>query len=557
MALAGAVCAIGASDLRASVIGYWNFNDSNLVVDAGVGTLTVSTAGAAPVSYGTGTTFNATSGTVAGNAIGFESKSNPSPNYTYAVSMSGQTDVWLSFAAMSNASFGDATISYSSNGGTSYTTLPGTISLGSSFATSQIDLSSIAALNNNANTRFRITLNNGSSGNNKYTYFDNVQINAGNDTQITGGSNIAFGRLMQNTSKSTNVSLAKTGFLATTYSATSSVGTAIAVTADGSISSGTQSETIGLALGNGVGGTNATGAKSYTLTVKNLAGSSFASGLGSNDSNDTFNIDATVVANRVVSTSSVDFGSVFVNQAVSGSSALTSAGSDNDYTRLTVASTAAADSHGISITGGTGTTFNGSAGGSRTLAGSFSTAGSHSNSINLTTTGEGLTGEVVNGVAISYTGVALDHAKAAFNAANLKTLNLDFGTVDQDSSQSIPFSILNLTSTVGYTGKLELDSISKTGDASNAFTNDLAIFQAAAALAAGSSNGYTLWFNTATVGSYSAVYTLHLSDQDFVGAQSQSLTINVIGQVAAVPEPSIVGAAAIAGAGLIMRRRRK
>jgi hypothetical protein len=299
-----------------------------------------------------------------------------------------------------------------------------------------------------------------------------------------------------------------------------------------------------------------TGAKNYAVTVKNLAGSSFAGGTGSTDSDDVINVTATVVANRVVNASNVDFGTVFVNQAVSGSSTLTSAGNDNEFTRLSVATTAASDSHGIAITGGTGATFNGSAGGSRTLAGTFSTAGAHSASLNLATTGEGLSGEAVNGVTVGYTAVALDHANASFAASTLQTLSLDFGTVEQGSSQSRNFALYNLASTVGYTGKLELDSFNKTGDASNVFSTDLTTFQATAALAAGLSNGYTLALDTAAVGSYSATYTLYVSDQDFAGAQSHTLTINVLANVAPVPEPSIAGLMSIAACRLLARRRR-
>jgi hypothetical protein len=147
----------------------------------------------------------------------------------------------------------------------------------------------------------------------------------------------------------------------------------------------------------------------------------------------------------------------------------------------------------------------------------------------------------------------LDHANASFAGdSDANSILLDFGTVQQNSAQSLPFSLSNLLATAGFTAGLDLDSILESGDVSNVFSTDLATF---AALAAGGSVTKNVTLDTTNTGSYSASYTLGLSDEDIPGATGgQTLTINVVGNV--VPEPTSFGLLA-GGAALLAGRRRR
>ena len=110
----------------------------------------------------------------------------------------------------------------------------------------------------------------------------------------------------------------------------------------------------------------------------------------------------TVLDNRVVTATSNSFGLLHRGATVSASTSLTSSGTDTNYTRVTVGN-AGADANGISVSGGnTATLFDGTSSDSRTVSGTFTTAGPKTGSITLTTTGEGLTGEVPVNATVGY-----------------------------------------------------------------------------------------------------------------------------------------------------------
>lgn len=116
------------------------------------------------------------------------------------------------------------------------------------------------------------------------------------------------------------------------------------------------------------------------------------------------NYSATVLADRVVTASVVDFGNVLLHSSDSATSNLKTTGDDNHRTRVTVATTAGSDPYGVSISGGTGTAFNSAtSAGTRVVVGTMNNYGAISGTITLTTTGEGLPHEAPNNVGVTYT----------------------------------------------------------------------------------------------------------------------------------------------------------
>src|SRR5215213_7556444 len=164
---------------RADELAVWNFNDSNLNVDHGSGTLT-TTINAANVSFAAGTTNNAVTGDVAGQALSLQGgtgTANNGRNITFNVSTVGFSNIVVSFATQGTSTgFNSNQFQYSLDGidfvglGPPYTPLTafGTLPL-------VFSLSSILGLNNNPNAAFRIVFNGATSstGNNR---IDNIVV---------------------------------------------------------------------------------------------------------------------------------------------------------------------------------------------------------------------------------------------------------------------------------------------------------------------------------------------------------------------------------------------
>jgi hypothetical protein len=110
----------------------------------------------------------------------------------------------------------------------------------------------------------------------------------------------------------------------------------------------------------------------------------------------------------------------------------------------------------------------------------------------------------------------LDHANASFESpGDVDTLMLDFGNVALGSGmQGIALSIHNLEATSGLTGKLDLDAVSGVGDTA-VLTTDIVPFSD---LPAGSSQSFMAFIDPASLGGYSATYTIELSDEDIPGS---------------------------------------
>ncbi len=160
---------------RADEISLFNFNDSNLVVDRGNGTLTTTVAPANVVLTFSGTTVGASMGDAAGFALALQNGTggvNNGANLTLNTSTVGFNSIMVSFATQRTATgFNSNQFQYSINGGTTFTNFGAPYTPALSFALQTFDLSSITALNNNALAAFRIVFSGGdpssSAGNNR------------------------------------------------------------------------------------------------------------------------------------------------------------------------------------------------------------------------------------------------------------------------------------------------------------------------------------------------------------------------------------------------------
>lgn len=174
---------------NADEIAVWNFNDSDLNVDHGSGTLT-SNLNVANILFAAGTTNNARQGDPAGQALSLQGgtgNANNGRNITFTVSTAGFSDIVVSFATQGTSTgFNTNQFQYSLDGITF-------IDFGSPYAPATtfgtlplvFSLASIAGLNNNANAAFRIVFNGATSstGNNR---IDNIVV----DGTSTAGTTI-------------------------------------------------------------------------------------------------------------------------------------------------------------------------------------------------------------------------------------------------------------------------------------------------------------------------------------------------------------------------------
>lgn len=169
----------------ADELAIWNFNDSNLNVDHGSGTLT-SNLNPVNILFAAGTTNNARQGDVAGQALSLQGgtgNANNGRNLTFNVNTLGFSSIVVSLATQGTSTgFNSNQFQYSLDGitfvdfsvpyapATAFGTLPLVFSL-----------TSILGLNNNPNAAFRIIFNGATSstGNNR---IDNIVVEGTNAT---------------------------------------------------------------------------------------------------------------------------------------------------------------------------------------------------------------------------------------------------------------------------------------------------------------------------------------------------------------------------------------
>jgi hypothetical protein len=153
-------------------VAIWNFNDSDLIVDHGNGTLTTNFNMTNVVFTLGGSTLNARQGDAAGQSMtlqGGTSTANNGHYITLNVSTVGFSNIVISFATQATSTgFNSNQLQYSFDGinfvnfGAAF--LPPAV-----FAIVSFDLSGIAALNDNPNAAFRIVFNGATTatGNNR------------------------------------------------------------------------------------------------------------------------------------------------------------------------------------------------------------------------------------------------------------------------------------------------------------------------------------------------------------------------------------------------------
>ena len=167
-------CLFSAPAVKADEIAVWNFNDANLLVDRGQGTLTTT---AVNIMFLSGTTFNASMGDPAGLALTIPGGVNLQNNVSVVevhVNTAGFQNVHITWAwQRSDTGFNDDVIQES---------MDGTTFQGFSFAAIQtnffggFDGSGAGSLfNNNPNFAFRITLN-GATSETGNIRFDNIVV---------------------------------------------------------------------------------------------------------------------------------------------------------------------------------------------------------------------------------------------------------------------------------------------------------------------------------------------------------------------------------------------
>lgn len=163
---------------HADEIAIWNFNDSDLAVDHGAGTLTTNFNLVNVVFTLGGTTTNARAGDAAGQSLtlqGGTANANNGRNLTLSVGTVGFSGVVVSFATQATGTgFNSNQFQYSLDG-VSFVNFGAPYAPPVSFGLVTFDLSSITGLDNNPNAAFRILFNGATSasGNNRV---DNIVV---------------------------------------------------------------------------------------------------------------------------------------------------------------------------------------------------------------------------------------------------------------------------------------------------------------------------------------------------------------------------------------------
>lgn len=171
----------------ADEIAIWNFNDSNLAVDHGSGTL-FSNLNVVNILFAAGTTNNARLGDSAGQSLSLQGgtgNANNGRHITFNVSTLGFSNIVVSFATQGTSTgFNSNQFQYSLDGIT-FVDFGPPYSPATAFGSVPLvfSLASIAGLENNANAAFRIIFNGATSstGSNR---IDNIVVEGSAMTSV-------------------------------------------------------------------------------------------------------------------------------------------------------------------------------------------------------------------------------------------------------------------------------------------------------------------------------------------------------------------------------------
>jgi hypothetical protein len=161
-----------AGTVKADEIAIWNFNDSELTVDHGNGTLTTNFNLANIIFTLGGSTLNARQGDLAGQALGLQGGTSNANNGRFiniAVSTVGYNNIVISFVTQGTSTgFNSNQLQYSIDG-VNFVNFGAPFIPPTTFTLVSFDLSSIVSLNDNPNAAFRIVFNGATSstGNNR------------------------------------------------------------------------------------------------------------------------------------------------------------------------------------------------------------------------------------------------------------------------------------------------------------------------------------------------------------------------------------------------------
>jgi PEP-CTERM motif len=180
---------------RADEIAVWNFNDSDLLVDHGSGTLTTNFNLTNVVFNLGGTTLNARQGDAAGQSATFQGGTANGNNgrwLTVNISTVGFTNILFTLATQATSTgFNSNQVQYSLDG-VNFVDFAAPYSPPTTFTLVAFDLSSITGLNNNPNAALRIVFNGATTatGNNR---IDNLVVEGQNAAVPEPASLLLFG----------------------------------------------------------------------------------------------------------------------------------------------------------------------------------------------------------------------------------------------------------------------------------------------------------------------------------------------------------------------------
>ncbi|MCC7475315.1 MAG: endonuclease [Pirellulales bacterium] len=251
--------------------------------------------------------------------------------------------------------------------------------------------------------------------------------------------------------------------------------------------------------------------------------------------NSQISIAGTTVNSNGSSTRNVDLGRVFVDAAVPAAQnfTLNKTGNNGTYFEVTTSGEATSSLAGRFNAMRTNQTDSKSI--NVGLSTSTATAGLRSGGVainNLDITTGGGTGHGANDAndTFNISLTVLDHATPSFASGSLlSTLSHDFGNITLGSgSPSFSFDVYNLLATAGFTANMDFDTVVPSGN-SSAFTTNLSASAGALVLAGGSGHAFNASLVAATVGTFSASYTLNFSDENIAGALNKSITLMLSG----------------------------